>query len=116
MATRRIKSSRRFAPVAAAVGVLGLAAWGGDDPPDAVEVSSRNRAAQFTEAERHADLQMGSGSRACEWMSVAAPPTPDAVVVLENCDGEWTGNMEWVKPRAAGARRGSLGAPGCAEP
>lgn len=98
MATHRIKSLRWLAPMAMVVGAFGLAACGGDDPPDAVEVGSGNRAAQLTEAERYVDLQRDRGSRECKWISVHAPPTPDSVVVLESCDGEWTGNVEWLQP------------------
>jgi hypothetical protein len=82
--------------MAVMVGACGLAACGGDDPPDTVEVSSGNRAAPLSEADRYVDLQKDHGSRACKWISVGAPPTPDLVAVLENCDGEWTGNVEWL--------------------
>jgi hypothetical protein len=108
MATHRTKSVRWLAPMTVVVGAFGLAACGGDDPPDTVEVSSGNRAAQLTEADRYADLQKDRRSRACKWISVGAPPTPHYVLVLESCDGEWTGNVEWVQPRSAGASRGSL--------
>ena len=104
MATHRIKSLRRLAPMAVVVGAFGLAACGGDDPGDMVEVSPANRPAQLTEAERYVDLQKARGSHACKWISVHAPPTPDSVLVLEGCDGEWTGNTEWLQPRSAGAR------------
>jgi hypothetical protein len=80
--------------MAVVVGAFGLAACAGDDLPDTVEVSSGNLAAQLTEAERYVDLQKHRGSQACKWISVHAPPTPDSVLVLENCDGEWTGNTE----------------------
>jgi hypothetical protein len=98
MATHRIKSLRRLGPMAVVVGAFGLAACGGDDPGDMVEVSPANRPAQLTEAERYVDLQKDRGSHTCKWISVHAPPTPDSVPVLENCDGDWTGNMKWVQP------------------
>jgi hypothetical protein len=107
MATPRIKSLRGLAPMVV-VGAFGLAAWAGDDPADTVEVSSANRVAQITEGERYVDLQKDRGSRACKWISVHAPPTPDSVMVLENCDGDWTGNTDWLQPRSAGAGRRSL--------
>jgi hypothetical protein len=53
MATHRIKSLRRLGPMAVVVGAFGLAACGGDDPGDMVEVSPANRPAQLTEAERY---------------------------------------------------------------
>ena len=103
MATHAIKSSRWLAPMAVAVvGTFGVAAVGGGDP-DPVEVNSGNRTVQLAEADRNVDQQKDRGSRACKWISVGAPPTPDAVAVLENCDGEWTGNVEWVPSRSAGA-------------
>jgi hypothetical protein len=104
MATHRIKSLGWLAPIAVVVGAFGLAACGDDDPPDTVEISSGNRAAQLTEADRYVGLQKDRGSRACKWISVHAPPTPDSVLVLENCDGEWTGNTEWLQPRSVGAK------------
>jgi hypothetical protein len=113
MPTHRIKSLKWLAPVAI-VGTLGLAACGGDDPADAVEVSSGNRAAQLTDAQRYVDLQKDRGSHACTWISVHAPPTPDSVLVLEICDGEWTGNTEWLQPQS-GRGEGSLKPPGCIE-
>jgi hypothetical protein len=109
MSNYRIKSLKWLAPVAI-VGALGVAACGGDDQPDTVEVSSGNRAAQLADAERYVDLQKDRGSRACMWTSeinntpvfppsdLGAPPTPDSVLVFEKCDGEWTGNMEWLQP------------------
>jgi hypothetical protein len=97
--------------MAVAVGALGLAAGRGDHSPDSVEVISGNRAAQLTEAERYVDLQKDRRSRTCKWISVGAPPTPDSVLVLENCDGQWTGNMEWVQPRSADATRGLIEPP-----
>jgi hypothetical protein len=103
MATHTIKSSRWLAPMAlVVVGTFGVAALGGEDP-DTVEVNSGNRTVRLAEADRHVDRQKDRGSRACKWISVGAPPTPDAVAVLENCDGEWTGNVEWVPSRSAGA-------------
>jgi hypothetical protein len=104
MATHRIKSLGWLAPIAVVVGAFGLAACGDDDPPDTVEISSGNRAAQLTEADRYVDLQKDRGSRACKWISVHAPPTPDSVLVLETCDGEWTGNTKWLQPRSVGAK------------
>jgi hypothetical protein len=104
MATHRIKSLGWLAPIAVVVGAFGLAACGGDDPPNTVEISLGNRAAQLTEADRYVDLQKDRGSGACKWISVHAPPTPDSVLVLENCDGEWTGNTEWLQPRSVGAK------------
>jgi hypothetical protein len=56
MATHRIKSLRWLAPMAVA-GALGLAACGGGDPSDTVEVRSGNRAALLAEAERYVDQQ-----------------------------------------------------------
>jgi hypothetical protein len=105
MATHRIKSLRWLATMVVVVRAFGLVAFGGDDPADTVEVSSANRAALLTEAERYVDLQKDRGSRACRWISVHAPPTPDSVLVLEHCDGDWTGNTKWVQPRSSGARR-----------
>lgn len=102
MATHRIKSLRWAAPAVA--GALVLTACAGGDSPDTLEVSSGNDAAQLTAAERYADLQKDRGSPACEWISVHAPPTPDSVLVLERCDGEWTGNTDWLQPRSVGAR------------
>ena len=103
MATHTIKSSRWLAPMAlVVVGTFGVAALGGEDS-DTVEVNPGNRTVQLAEADRHVDQQKDRGSRACKWISVGAPPTPDAVAVLENCDGEWTGNVEWVPSRSAGA-------------
>jgi hypothetical protein len=116
MATHRIKSLRLLAPTAVVVGAFSLAACSGSDPRDTVEVSSGNRAAHLTKAERYAELQQDRGSRACKWNSVGAPPTPESILVLENCDGEWTGNMEWVQPRSAGATRGLVEPPGRVEP
>jgi hypothetical protein len=104
MAAHRIVSLRWLAPMVM-VGALGLAACGGDDSRDTVEVGSRNRAAQAHEAERYVELQMDRGSRACKWISVGAPPTPESVAVLEHCDGEWTGSTKWVQPRSLGATR-----------
>jgi hypothetical protein len=96
MATCRNRSLRWLAPIAVVAGAFGLAACGGDGPPDTVEVSSGNRPAELTEADRSVDLQKHRGSRACKWISVHAPPTPDAILVLENCDGEWTGRTDWL--------------------
>jgi hypothetical protein len=105
MATHTIKSSRWLAPMAVVVvGTLGVVARGGEDPPDTVEVNAGNRSALLAVADRYVDQQKDRGSRACKWISVGAPPTPDAVAVLENCDGEWTGNVEWVPSRSAGAK------------
>jgi hypothetical protein len=103
MATHTIKSSRWLALMAVVVGTFGMAVLGGEDP-DTVEVNSGNRTVQLAEADRHVDQQKDRGSRACKWISVGAPPTPDAVAVLENCEGKWTGNVEWWVPsRSAGA-------------
>jgi hypothetical protein len=96
MTTQRIKSWRWLAPMVM-VGALALTACAGDDPRDTAEVSAGYRAAQLTEAEQYVDLQKDRGSRVCRWISVGAPPTPDSVAVLENCDGEWTGNVEWLQ-------------------
>jgi hypothetical protein len=104
MAVHWIMSLRWLAPMAM-VGALGLTACVGDDPPDTVEVSAGNRAAKAHEAERSREFQKERGSPACKWISVGAPPTPDYVAVLENCDTEWTGNMQWLQTRAAGAMR-----------
>jgi hypothetical protein len=96
MVAHRFMSLRWLAPTAM-VAALGLTACGGDDPPDTVKVSVGNRAGQLTEAERYVDLQKDRGSRTCRWISVGAPPTPDVVAVLENCDGRWTGHMKWLQ-------------------
>ena len=104
MASHTIKSLRWLAPMAVVVGAFGAAARGGEAPPSTVEVSSGNRAAHLAEADRYVDLPKDRGSRACKWISVGAPPTPDAIAVLENCDGQWTGNIEWVPSRSAGAK------------
>jgi hypothetical protein len=96
MSTQRIKSLRWLA-LMATVGALGLTACGGDDPRDTVEVSAGDRATPLNEAERYVDLQKDGGAHACRWISVGAPPTPDFVAVLENCDGDWTGNVEWLQ-------------------
>jgi hypothetical protein len=104
MATQTIKSLRWLAPMAVVVGTFGVAARGGEEPLDTIEVNSGNRTAQLAEADLHEDRQKDRGSRACKWISVGAPPTPDAVAVLERCDGEWTGSVEWVPSRSAGAR------------
>jgi hypothetical protein len=100
MATHRIKSWRWAAPAVA--GALGLAACAGGDPPDTLEVSSGKAVAPLTAAEQYVDVQKNRGTPACEWLSVHAPPTPDSVLVLERCDGEWTGNARWVQPRSVG--------------
>jgi hypothetical protein len=68
MSNYRIKPLKWLAPEAI-VGALGVAACGGDDQPDTVEVSSGNRAAQLADAERYVDLQKDRGSRACMWTS-----------------------------------------------
>ena len=91
MATHRIKSLRWAAPAVA--GALGLAACAGGDSPDAL-----------TAAQQYVDVQKSRGTSACEWISVHAPPTPDSVLVLERCDGEWTGNARWIQPRSVGDR------------
>jgi hypothetical protein len=103
MPTHRIRSLRWLGPMAAVAGAFGLAACGGDYSADTVEVSEGNRAAQLTEADRYVDLQKDRGSRACRWISVHAPPTPESVLVVENCNGEWTGHTAWLQPRSAGA-------------
>jgi hypothetical protein len=100
MSNHRIRSFKWLAP-AAMVGAVGLAACGSDGSPETVDLSSRNPAAQAHEAERYVELQKDGESHACKWISVGAPPTPDAVAVLETCAGEWTGNMEWVQPRSS---------------
>ena len=102
MATSRNWSWRWLAPMAVVVGAFGLAACGGDVLPDTVDVSSGNRAAKLSEADRYVDLQKDRGSRACKWISVHAPPTPGTVLVLENCDGEWTGRTDWLQAQSAG--------------
>lgn len=104
MATSRNWSSRWLAPMAVVVGAFGLAACGGDVPPDTVGVSSGNRAADVSEADRYVDLQKDRGSRACKWISVHAPPTSDTILVLENCDGEWTGRTDRLEVQSGGAR------------
>jgi hypothetical protein len=105
MATHRIKSLRWLATMVVVVGAFGLAACGGDDSRDTVEVSSGNSAAKAHEAERYVELQKDRGSRVCKWISVGAPPTPESVAVLEHCDGEWTGSTKWVQPQSSGATR-----------
>ena len=102
MATHRIKSLRWAAPAVA--GALGMAACAGGDAPETLEVSSGMGAAPLTAAEQPVDVQPNREAPACEWISVHAPPTPDSVLVLERCDGEWTGNARWVQPRSVGGR------------
>jgi hypothetical protein len=106
MATHRIKSSLRWlAPLAAVAGAFGLTACSGDDPSGTVAVGSGNDASWFTAVERYVDLHKDRGSTACQWISVHAPPTPHSVLVLENCDGVWTGNTEWLQPRSVASVR-----------
>jgi hypothetical protein len=102
--THMIKSLRWLAPTAVAVGAFGVAACGGGDAPDAVEVNADNRAAQLAAADRYVGQQKDRGSHSCKWIAVGAPPTPDAVAAVENCDGQWTGNVEWVPSRSAGVK------------
>jgi hypothetical protein len=104
MSNHTIMSLRWLAPMAL-VGALGLAACGGDGPPDVGEIGASNRAAQAHQGERYVELQKDRGSRVCKWISVGAPPRPESVAVLEHCDGEWTGSTEWVQPRSSGSRR-----------
>ena len=96
MATSRNWSSRWLAPMAVVVGAFGLAACGGDVPPDTVGVSSGNRAADVSEADRYVDLQKDRGSRACKWISVHAPPTSDT--------GEWTARTDRLEVQSGGAK------------
>jgi hypothetical protein len=102
MATHRIKSLRWAAPAVA--GALVLTACARTDSPDTLEVRSGKHAAQRAAPERYVDLQKDRGIPACEWISVHAPPTPESVLVLERCDGEWTDNTGWLQPRSVGAR------------
>ena len=103
MATSRNLSLRWLAPMAVVAGAFCLAACGGDVPPETVGVSSGNRAANLSWADRYVDLQKDRGSRACTWISVHAPPTPGTILVLENCDGEWTGRTDRLQVRSGGA-------------